>query len=324
MKDWAVPHLRCPACRAAVEAVGDHLTCRNTACATRHPVIDGVPVLLTGQPDALTQRIQRNFGFEWTAYARFGWDDPEYTIEREREVFHLKSMMTANDLTGRLVLDAGCGNGRYTHWAAAHGARVIAIDVSDAVRAAAANTRDLPNVQVVQADLFNLPFAGATFDVIFSIGTLMCTGDARKAFAGLAGALKPGGLISIHLYGKGNVFYECVDRVIRQRTTRMALPELQRFTARAYRVRGWLHRLGLINSVGKIVRLDSHPHCVFDWYAAPAATHHTYAEVKEWFAERGLDVETTREQTLSRLGRMRRSLVGGPGTVTIRGRARAS
>jgi SAM-dependent methyltransferase len=271
-------------------------------------------------PSKLTQHVMRNFGFEWKEYARFGWDDPDYDIGREQRVFHLKSQLTPDDLEGRLVLDAGCGNGRYAHWAAKCGGRVIGVDVSEAVEPAAQNTADLPNVQIVQADLFNLPFAEGTFDAVFSIGVLMQTGDARRAFRSLVRVLRPDGNLAVHVYGKGNVFYEAIDRVLRMWTTRMSLASLQRFTARAYRLRGGLLRVGLIRIVGKIVRLDAHPHCIFDWYAAPVATHHSYSEVKGWFAENGLEVKRTRETPLSWAGRARQALLGGPGTVSVLGR----
>lgn len=339
MKDWAVSHLVCPTCKGAVAAVvtgrdprgqvqSGVLECVHPRCGATYPIVDGIPRMLDtrrGPPSELTRRVMRNFGFEWKEYARFGWDDPDYDIEREQRVFHLKAQMAPADLADRLVLDAGCGNGRYCHWAAAYGGRVIGVDVSDAVEPAARNTADLPNVQIVQADLFNLPFADHTFDAVFSIGVLMQTGDARRAFASLARVLRPGGSLAIHVYGRGNVFYEVIDRVLRMWTTRMSLDALQRFTARAYRVRGWLQRLGAIGIVGKMIRLDAHPHCIFDWYAAPVATHHTYAEVKTWFEQYGLAVIKTRETpSLPWVRRMREALFGGPGTVSVLGRASGS
>ena len=59
----------------------------------------------------------KNFGFEWTEYARFGWDDEKYDIDFEEHVFKKKSLMSKHDLSGSVVLDAGCGNGRYVYWA---------------------------------------------------------------------------------------------------------------------------------------------------------------------------------------------------------------
>lgn len=337
MKAWALGVLRCPSCRDAVvlaeaqyDAAGDiisgFLACG--ACAARYPIVNGVPRLLAPRgaaaevPAALSDRISRNFGFEWAEYARFGWDDPHYNHQLEQRVFEHKSLMTAADLDGRLVLDAGCGNGRYSYWAAKYGARVIAVDLSDGVDVAAANLAAFPNVQVVQADIFNLPFAGRTFDAVFSIGVLMCTGNAREAFASLARVVRPGGACSIHVYGKGNVFYEAVDPVLRACTSRMSIGGLQRFTAAAFRARGVLQRLRLIKVIGKVIRLDAHPHCIFDWYGAPAASHHTYAEVRQWFAAANLEVVRTHQPPPRPwAARVVQAFTRGPQTVSIRGRA---
>jgi len=190
--------------------------------------------------DELKRSTIERFGFEWTEYARFGWDDPVYDAQRERAVFLRKSLLGEEDLGGKLVLDAGSGNGRYSYWAARLGGRVFAVDLGDGVDAAAANTRDQNAIQVVQADIFALPFEVGTFDVIFSIGVLMHTGDARRAVESLAGALAPGGSLSVHLYGRGNAMYEAVDRALRARTTKRSIPELLRFTGRLYRLRRWL------------------------------------------------------------------------------------
>lgn len=328
------------------------LRCRGKACRLWYPVIRGVPRLLTGslrdaairdfrrdhpdlvrelepeepspaRPDRLDElkrsTIER-FGFEWTEYARFGWDDPVYDAQRERAVFLRKSLLGEEDLRGKLVLDAGSGNGRYSAWAARLGGRVFAVDLGDGVDPAAANTRDQDAIQVVQADIFTLPFDVATFDVIFSIGVLMHTGDPRRAVESLAGVLAPGGSLSVHLYGRGNAVYEAVDRALRARTTLRSIPELLRFTGRLYRLRRWLERLGLAGVIGRFVRLDPHPHCIFDWYAAPVATHHTYPEVLRWFGEMGFRVVATNEPPPpSGLRRALRPVVGAAATVTVRG-----
>ena len=73
--------------------------------------------------------------------------------------------------------------------------------------------------------------------------------------------------------------------------------------------------------IGKFVRLDSHPHCIFDWYAAPAATHHTYDEVREWFEASGLTIDRTHQQPSTALSRLRHRVVGGPEAISVRGRA---
>jgi SAM-dependent methyltransferase/uncharacterized protein YbaR (Trm112 family) len=269
----------------------------------------------------LKQQTMQNFGFEWIEYARFGWDDATYSLQYEESVFRRKSLLSPTDIAGKLVLDAGCGNGRYTYWANQYGGRVIGIDLGEGVESASRNTTDLANVQIVQADIFNLPFANGIFDVIFSIGVLMHTGDAHKATACLSQKLKPEGSLTVHMYGKGNPIYEFVDRILRDKTTRMSIPDLQVLTAKAFRLRQWLDRYRLANMVNRFIRLGPHPHIIFDWYAAPIATHHTYTETKEWFAQLDLAVTSTNEEKTKPhvLKRLLRPLVGGQPTVTVKG-----
>jgi SAM-dependent methyltransferase len=269
----------------------------------------------------LKQQTIQNFGFEWNEYARFGWDDAVYNQQYEESVFRRKSLLVPQEVAGKLVLDAGCGNGRYTYWAERYGGRVIGIDLGDGVESAGQNTAELSDIQIVQADIFNLPFVDRTFDVIFSIGVLMHTGDARKATACLHQKLKPGGSLTIHLYGRGNWCYEFIDRILRKKTTKMSIPALQNFAAKAFQLRQRLDQLRLTSLINRFVRIDSHSHSIFDWYAAPIATHHTYHEAKQWFEQLGLTVVLTNDEKTKPhvLKRLLRPLVGGPTTVTVKG-----
>jgi len=253
------------------------------------------------------QQTSESFGFEWEEYKRFGWDDPVFDLQREHRVFLRKTVSTEGDWGEKLVLDAGCGNGRYCYWAARFGASVVGMDLSEAVESAYENTRGL-DVGIVQGDILQPPFALGTFDIVFSIGVLMHTGDARKATRNLARMVAPGGVFSINVYGTGNPVYELNDRVIRRFTTKMDLESLCRFTARMARIAGFFDRHHLLNVVNALVRLENHPHCIFDWYSAPAASHHTDREVASWFEECGLEVlavESGRKDSLNRaVGRL--------------------
>lgn len=272
---------------------------------------------------SLEERTIQSFGFEWREYSRFGWDDPVYDLAREKQVFLHKSLLDPAELEGKVVLDAGCGNGRYAYWAASYGSHVIALDLGDGVESASKNTAEVPGIQVVQADIFALPFAEKCFDTAFAIGVLMHTGDARKASGCLASKLKPGGSLTVHVYGRGNPIYELVDGALRRWTTRMSIPELQIFTRRTYALRRFAERLGVAGFLGRFVRLDPHPHCIFDWYSAPCATHHTYPEVCDWFAQAGLAVVATNERSDlggSTIRSLLRPVAGAATAVTVRGR----
>ncbi len=281
---------------------------------------------LVGRDDLVDvkRRTSESFGFEWTEYGRFGWDDPVFDQARERRVFLRKTISKEEDFAGRLVLDAGCGNGRYSYWAARFGATVVGMDLSSAVDSAYANTGGL-DVNIVQGDIFHPPFPGGTFDAVFAIGVLMHTGDARRATRSLARFLRPGGTLTVNVYGKGNPLYELNDRLLRRFTTRMDLDSLGRFTDRMAVVADFCARHHLLNIVNAFVRLESHPHCIFDWYSAPVATHHVDGEVVSWFRERDLKVlavESGRPDSLNRfVGRLLGATAfRGGSSVRVQGR----
>jgi SAM-dependent methyltransferase len=57
-----------------------------------------------------------------------------------------------------------------------------------------------PNVLIVQADVFAMPFRTGTFDRIFCFGMLQHTPDPRRAFGALPRFLKPGGALCADIY----------------------------------------------------------------------------------------------------------------------------
>lgn len=358
MRSWVLNLLRCPACGRDLAATPLEekppdglwtglLDCRSQGCRAWYPVIRGVPRLLDESlrgPETrefirqhnvdrrcreeshsdpcfgLKAETIRSFGYEWTKYDRFGWDDPVYNIKAEEGRFREKSMLERAEFHGKLVLDAGCGNGRYSYLAAKYGARVVGIDLGHAVEAAAKNTAECPNIQIIQADIFRLPFPQSCFDMIFSLGVLMHTGDAREAIASLATKVKVGGVMSVRLYGKGNPVYEWVDAWLRKRTTKMTMAQLERFTSRAYAFRQFLDRFGAATLFTRFIRLDPHPHCIFDWYAAPIATHHTHSEVECWFRDLRFEVVQSdrHKYTFRSSGRAwLHARVGSPEAVTM-------
>ncbi|HEY0383481.1 MAG TPA: class I SAM-dependent methyltransferase [Candidatus Elarobacter sp.] len=97
------------------------------------------------------------------------------------------------DVRGRDVLDAGAAAGEHSVWLVAHGARVVALDASDAmVRLARARLGD--SATVLRADLaLPLPLADASFDVVLSSLTLHYLEDWIPTLRELARVLRPGG-----------------------------------------------------------------------------------------------------------------------------------
>jgi len=106
----------------------------------------------------------------------------------------------ASGLKGKAVLDAGCGVGRNSYWAASYGARnVRAVDPSlRAVNEARQVLADVAHVAVECRNLHQLSFI-REFDVCFSIGAIQQLEYPHLAVGKLFQALRPGGVLVIWL-----------------------------------------------------------------------------------------------------------------------------
>src|SRR6267142_5303142 len=182
--------LRCPACVGQLsstrDADEDALVC--SKCGEKFPVIRSIPRLLLAPfreallgngtvagTDERQLQTALSFGFEWTRF-------PEMYDEWGRSVREYMQPDRAEFFRGKKVLDAGCGNGRFAHYAAKYGAEVWAMDLGPAVEIARRNTEQAGVVQVAQADLHQPPFAPESFDFIYSIGVLHHLPDPEAAF----------------------------------------------------------------------------------------------------------------------------------------------
>jgi len=106
-------------------------------------------------------------------------------------------------LQGSLILEAGCGAGRFTQICLDAGAEVIAFDLSNSVDACLENHGLVKNLHLVQADIYRLPFRRNLFPYIFCFGVLQHTPQPKEAFFHLTQFLAPGGRIAIDIYRKG-------------------------------------------------------------------------------------------------------------------------
>ncbi len=71
------------------------------------------------------------------------------------------------EVTGKHVLELGCGAGQWSRSLAAEGAVVVGLDLSEAQLAAAAKAMGTARYPLVQGTAEQLPFAPASFDVVF-------------------------------------------------------------------------------------------------------------------------------------------------------------
>jgi len=294
--------LRCTACRASLI---EHCC---SACGRKFPAVRGVLRFVDAHSYA------DSFGYQWQRYAKTQLDHADrYRSEPD---FLKKTGLRPEELRGKLVLDVGCGMGRFAEVATRWGARVVGIDLSAAAEVAARNLADREFV-ALQADVFALPFALESFDYIYSVGVLHHTPDCEQAFKSLPQYLKPGGSIAIWLYSGYNKWYRFSD-IYRKFTHRMSAPTLHRLLRvavpffyqldRGFRMIPLLGRplAGLVHHVFPVNRnpdpeiriLDT-----FDWYSPKYQSKHTYEQVFRWFESCGLGDLSVAEISIGVRGR---------------------
>lgn len=116
----------------------------------------------------------------------------------------------------KLVLDAGCGGGRYAvAWQALGAKFVMGVDfawkgIHDAM--ARVEGSGLAGLRFIQGDVLNLPFKDNAFDVVFSNGVLHHTVDWRKGIAEAVRVVKPGGFGWLYLIeSPGGLFWDVIE-----------------------------------------------------------------------------------------------------------------
>jgi len=213
------PQLVSPAGGLPLERKGDSLVAADGA---RYPVRGTIPRFVEELDYA------ESFGDQWKRYRRVQLDSATGKgLSRDR--LFRGTGWTPEELDGELVLEVGCGAGRFTEVLLSTGARVVAVDASSAVEACRETCGDNPRLALVQADLFALPFRPGSFDRVFCYGVLQHTPDPEAAFRALVEQVRPGGLIAADVYRH----QEFIDRWTAKRlwrplTTRMPRDRLRR------------------------------------------------------------------------------------------------
>jgi ubiquinone/menaquinone biosynthesis C-methylase UbiE/DNA-binding transcriptional ArsR family regulator len=127
------------------------------------------------------------------------WDDLRALHSPDAEVEAALATALADAPLGA-VLDIGTGTGRMAELFAQDAERVVALDKNlEMLRVARAKLQHLPTAQIelVQGDFADLPFAPASFDTVLLHQVLHFAPDPAPALAEAARVLRPGGRIAI-------------------------------------------------------------------------------------------------------------------------------
>lgn len=109
-------------------------------------------------------------------------------------------------------------NTRILGWIASQGARVYGIDISPPIAAAARTELGRDTLRAAIADVRHLPFDDASFDAIYSMGTVEHFAETEAALAEMRRVLRPGGLAIVGVPNRHDPFLRpllvtCLDAV---------------------------------------------------------------------------------------------------------------
>jgi len=108
-----------------------------------------------------------------------------------------------------IILDVGCGSGRFTIGTAQIGHNVTGIDITPAAIVAAtekAKKLNLGNVDFLVGDMTEIPFEDNKFDYVFcprfSINAVATFGKRKEAIKEMLRVVKPGGTVYVESFNK--------------------------------------------------------------------------------------------------------------------------
>ena len=297
MKRELLELIVCPECEADFELQDEQLVEREIesgrlVCRSRahsYPIRGFIPRFVV--EDAYADA----FALEWNTFRTAHLDS--YTgldyLDRQLQSF---LDFPLEQLRGKLVLDAGCGLGRFSEIVLNYGGTLVAVDLSRAIEAAFENLNRRGNIHFLQADIFKLPLKREIFDFAYSWGVLHHTPDPPRAFESIPPLVRPGGKVMTMVYANYNKAYLAVTEFYRRFTTRLP----QRLLLRLCYAAVPLYYFGKIPVLGPSVtrlllpvsvRPPTHRWRVgntFDLYSPKYSFTYDHVEVFRWFEKAGL------------------------------------
>ncbi len=242
--------------------------------------------------DTHQEKTADSFAFEW----KHIYQENDY---EEKNFFHfLSPYMQKETLRGMTTVDIGCGSGRFTKWAALSGTKVsFGTDLGESVQVAYELTKNLPNVCIVQADIYAMPFH-AVFDLAYSIGVLHHLPNPQEGFLKLPSVLRNGGKMLIWVYNRRNnaralYFYEPLRSVMRHIPKRLLYALCYLPAAVVHVINELTHLLNELGFVRAAKRVPFSYYAnfpfnmklndAFDVLATPKSNYYYVEEIIKWF-----------------------------------------
>jgi uncharacterized protein YbaR (Trm112 family)/SAM-dependent methyltransferase len=188
---------------------------------------------------------------------------------------------TTESLNGKLIFDAGCGNGLLNQFIAQCGATILGMDLSFSIERAYQQNKE-PNALFIQGDVQFPPVSFACFDIVHSSGVLICTNNTELSFSCIDPCVKQGGKMSVWLYHPRKDFIHNLFNFLRKYTSKLPI-----------RLQYYLYAVTLLPVTFVIKRLKGNKQNVremmvdlLDWFTPEFRWEHEQEEASSWFSKR--------------------------------------
>jgi ubiquinone/menaquinone biosynthesis C-methylase UbiE len=154
------------------------------------------------------ERTAEGFDYGWTQTTAGKKFDASRLIAEERSLQMLQILGGTDYISGKKILDSGCGPGRYIDvFRSYNPASITGMDQGKRlIKVLKERFKDDSRIDIVHGTAVKLEFPDNTFDFVLSNGVLHHTSaDLETMIKDHARVLKPGGSIYIMLVGKGGL-----------------------------------------------------------------------------------------------------------------------
>ncbi len=158
-----------------------------------YPIVSGIPRFVPAENYA------SSFGAQWKMFPKTQLDSCSGIPLSEERLARCVGC-DLSELSGKLVLEAGSGAGRFTEVLLNWGAIVHSFDYSVTVEANYLNNGHSDRLTLIQADIRRIPFEPASYDYVICLGVLQHTPSPEESIASLWRMVKPGGKLVIDHY----------------------------------------------------------------------------------------------------------------------------
>lgn len=248
-------------------------------CGNMIPFHEGVLVI------EKNDNIVDNFSLEWNIHKFTQVDSKGYkcgyegTIKNSNDAFFQKTMIEKSEIKDKVILDAGCGVGRFAQILQPAAKFIVCLDLSNAIF----RCHDLlphNNILCIKGNLLDLPVIKETFDTAYSIGVLHHTGDTYKAFAEVARTVKKNGVFAGWVYHKNPMNEIPLVSQLQKLISEIQPQVLYDICKLAPQFRDLFKKYKLPNYyISNSSNIDECILDTFDWWSCKYRTYHTNEEI---------------------------------------------